>query len=116
MIARRLSLVIALSMVASLVTIAPAGAQARRESVNDATLNSRDRPVDIFDSSSGLNMNQLIQAAREWDNPRAGDGIKDESIDAEVERFRQTRSTRFGPEIFGNGDSATDAVVEPTVE
>ncbi|MEO1133190.1 MAG: hypothetical protein AAFX40_10845 [Cyanobacteria bacterium J06639_1] len=107
MTARCLSLAIALSMLTGWVAIAPVRAQARRESVNDATLDNRDRPVDIFDSNTGLNMNSLIRAAREWDNPRAGEGLENESIDAEVERFRQTRTTRFGPEIFRDGDEAS---------
>lgn len=115
--ARQLSLLFALSIVMpGLVAIAPAGAQSRRESVNDATVDSRDRPIDIFDSNAGLDMNSLIQAAREWDNPRAGDGIKDEAIDAEVQRFQQTRTNRFGPEIFQDRDDADEAGIEPATE
>ncbi|MEO0854751.1 MAG: hypothetical protein AAFY15_14790 [Cyanobacteria bacterium J06648_11] len=117
MTVRRLSLAIALSIIAGSIAIAPALAQSRRESVNDVTAAPGERPLDIFDSNSGLNMNQLIRAARDWDNPNAGEGLEDESIDAEVERFRQTRTTRFGPEIFRDSeDEGGNSAIEPVAQ
>lgn len=117
MTVRKLSLAIALSVLTGSVAIAPALAQARRESVNDATLAPGDRPVELFDSNTGLNMNSLIRAAREWDNPKSREGVEGESIDAEVERFQQTRTTRFGPEIFRDRENdGGEPAIEPVAQ
>ena len=112
-----LGLSVAVMGVLELAIATPARAQSS-ENVNDVFDSSSNR-TEIF-GNNGLNINGLIDASRRleqsYDQPW---GLREESVDEEVNRVRTAQDRRFGPEIFQEEQSAApleEAPVQPIEE
>ncbi|MEM8714938.1 MAG: hypothetical protein AAGE92_04050 [Cyanobacteria bacterium P01_G01_bin.4] len=99
-----LGLAVAAIGVMGLAIAAPARAQSS-DNVNDVFDPNRNQ-TEVF-GDNGLNINGLIDASRRLEQSQDEPwGLREESVDDEVTRFRTAQDRRFGPEIFQEEPSA----------
>ncbi|MEM9568173.1 MAG: hypothetical protein AAF974_07680 [Cyanobacteria bacterium P01_E01_bin.34] len=99
-----LGLAVAALGVIGFAIAAPARAQST-DNVNDVFDPNRNQ-TEVF-GDNGLDINGLIDASRRLEQSQDQPwGLRDESVDEEVTRFRTAQDRRFGPEIFEEEPSA----------